>query len=90
MINEMRKDNLYEETSNVTYDVTRINEDELEYIIVFSNLTSLINNLERVIQDANFECTNMKIVRICIFIFIAILAIVLLGIYFIKRKTKGE
>jgi len=83
MITDMRKSKVMDKISNKTYVFEKNAEHEVKFEL--RNVTTFMYDLERDIQDSNFYCTHMGNSRIYIFIFVAILAVVLLVLYIRRR-----
>ncbi|XP_070492340.1 bromodomain-containing protein DDB_G0278469-like [Chironomus tepperi] len=81
MIAEMRKHRVMDKINATSYSFS-----EHEAKFEFRNVTTFMYDLEREIQDANFDCTGMGNTRIYILILIAILAVVLLVLYIRRRQ----
>lgn len=85
MITEMRNSKVMDKINKESYFFDKNTEHDVK--LEFRNVTTFMYDLERVIQDANFDCTQMGNTHIFIIIIVAVLAVVLL-IAFIRRRYK--
>ncbi|KAL7042794.1 hypothetical protein ACKWTF_001284 [Chironomus riparius] len=83
MITQMRKSKVMDKINKESFVFKKNIEQEVKF--EFRNVTTFMYDLEREIQDANFDCTEMGNTRIYVLIFVALLAIVLLVLYIRRR-----
>ncbi|KAG5674356.1 hypothetical protein PVAND_004331 [Polypedilum vanderplanki] len=87
IIDDLKTKNAISTLDDSTYEFVQSEEDE-KFEITFKNITITMQYLERMIQDASFDCQGMNTFRIMFIIFLVVITIVCLGLCIRVRLIK--
>jgi hypothetical protein len=78
IVEDLKAKNAIATLNSTTFEFSELDDNKVE--VTFTNITVTMHSLERMIQDASFDCQGMNTARMVFIVFLVILSIVCIAL----------